>query len=809
MTAVILVYALIVLLITFLSLAEKKKKFVSISPIKKQVIIGCLFAFVSIFATLTDSDLGDVPALCAGLLFGPIAGIVTGILSAIHITIVALVSDLFTLHISNAFSVVAAGIFAGIFRKYLLENQHPPIIYGILLVLISKLSFLFILLFTNLSDLIFAFNQASDGVISTLLVNSIGVIIGILVARAFYLEDYKKSIKMKTISRSFQFALLVCIIIAFISTFYFTATTQKQIAEKQAEDLIMLNLQDAMDYSNRTGQSLDELISYISTWRIGKEGGIIALDNDYNVVSNQKFDIAKDKLDFANNKNKFMINEINDESFYCITQEYQGYYFIGYISVDEALYFNDVSLYATAFVETLIFVMIYIVAIVLSKMLIVKNINKINQDLQNISNGDLEVSVNVRTFKEFDDLSNYINVTVSTLKEYIHIAKEQIDKELLFAKEIQHAAIPSIFPPYPNRHDFDIYGSMFTAKEVGGDFYDFCLVDEDKLAFIIADVSGKGVPAAMFMMVAKTMIKSFAESGKAVNDILKFTNRKLCENNDVGMFVTAWMGIIDLNSGVLTYANAGHNPPLICRQGERFEYLRSKPNLVLAAMEDVDYQLHETTLSKGDTLFLYTDGITEAINEKEELYNEVRLYEVLNQAKLQSMQEYCEIVKKNLDDFIGDEPQFDDITMLAFQYKGAKKSMKELLVNATVENISKVIEYVDEELELFNCPMKAQMQIDIAIDELFGNIAKYAYNPDVGPATVRVEVMEEPMCVVITFIDNGMPYDPLQSVDPDIHLPAEEREIGGLGIYIVKKSMDEISYEYKRGQNILTIRKKI
>ncbi|MEG2506767.1 MAG: SpoIIE family protein phosphatase [Longicatena sp.] len=809
MEAIIIVIFLLVLLIALLSFLEKKKIFGNITTIKKQIVIGILFALLSIFASRIESDLVDVPALCAGLLFGPVAGLVAGAISAIQISIVSLGADLFTLQIASAASVLAAGIFAGIFRKFLLEDGHPPLIYGVLSVLITKLLFLFALLFANFSDLVFVFSEASDGAITTLLVNSLGVIIGILTARIFHYQEYKKSCQLKTISKSFQFGLLICIIVAFISTFYFTAATQTQIAESQTKDLIEQNLEDAQEYSNTTGQTIDELLDYLPTWRVGQDGGIIALDKEGKVVNDKKMIIKSDKKDILKNIGEMFSADINGESSYCVVSENQGYYFMGHVSVNETLYLNMVSLYSTAFVESLIFVMLFIAAIVLCKKIIVKNINNINNDLQSITNGNLEVRVNVRSYREFDVLSNYINTTVTALKEHMNLIKEKIEKELLFAQEIQHAAIPSIFPPYPNRNDLEIYGSMFTAKEVGGDFYDFYFVGENKLAFVIADVSGKGIPAAMYMMVAKTIIKSYAESGKSVNEILDWANEKLCQQNDVGMFVTAWMGIVDLQTGVVTYANAGHNPPLLCRKGERFAYLRERPNLVLAAMEDVTYKKHELILEKGDILFLYTDGVTEAINQKEELYNEARLYEILNEHKDSSLKEICEKVKSDVDYFIGDEPQFDDITMLAFEYKGVGKSMVELLVNATIDNITKVTEFVDKELERYDCPMKAQLQIDIAIDELFGNIAQYAYNPEVGPATVRVEVINDPLSVIITFVDNGIPYDPLTSMEPNIHLSAEERDLGGLGIYIVKKSMDNISYEYKNGQNILKIKKNL
>ncbi|MDO4815796.1 MAG: SpoIIE family protein phosphatase [Bacillota bacterium] len=503
--------------------------------------------------------------------------------------------------------------------------------------------------------------------------------------------------------------------------------------------------------------------------------------------------------------------EIYGEECYCMFTTTEGYYIIVAMPVSEAIFSRDSSLYFSIFMEVLIFTALFILVYYLIKKLVVNNIRKVNDSLAEITGGNLDVTVDVRTNEEFASLSDDINSTVTTLKHYIDEAAARIDKELEFAKTIQESALPRIFPPYPNRKDFDIWADMDPAKEVGGDFYDFYFVGENKFAFLVADVSGKGIPAAMFMMTAKTLIKSLAETGAEVNEILTHANQELCESNEAGMFVTAWIGIIDLKTGLVSFSNAGHNPPLVRKKNGEFTYLRSKPGFVLAGMEGVRYRKNEVCLEPGDVIFLYTDGVTEATNASSELYGEERLEKKLNSLYTADVEVLCRGVKSDIDVFVGEAPQFDDITMLCFSYKGEDegKTMKELTVEATIENIETVTEFVDGQLEALGCGMKAETQINIAIDELFSNIARYAYNPDVGSATVRVEVEEDPMAVIITFIDNGMPYDPLKSMDPDTNLPAEDREVGGLGIFIVKKTMDEVTYEYKDGKNILKIKKEI
>ena len=411
------------------------------------------------------------------------------------------------------------------------------------------------------------------------------------------------------------------------------------------------------------------------------------------------------------------------------------------------------------------------------------------------------------------DLNAYEEDLTKAIQE-----QQRIGTELDLAKRIQEDMLPTIFPPFPERKDFDVYASMIPAKEVGGDFYDYFLIDDDHLCIIMADVSGKGVPAALFMMASKILLKTTAMAIPEPGKILARVNNQICSNNSLEMFVTAWLGILELSTGKLTAANAGHEYPIIRQHGGRYELYRDKHGFVMGGMEGMEYKEYEVLLKPGSEVFLYTDGVTEATSEKNEQFGTKRLLESLNSGLAPELKGVLERVNDAVDVFVGDAPQFDDITMLCLYYAGADATdsseeqregryMKEMTLEATVGNIPIVTDFINTELEALECPMKAQMQIDIAVDELFGNIAQYAYDPLTGPATVRVEVDDDPMAVIITFIDHGKPYDPLAGKEPDITLNAEDREVGGLGVFLVKKTMDEITYEYKNGQNILKIRK--
>ena len=351
---------------------------------------------------------------------------------------------------------------------------------------------------------------------------------------------------------------------------------------------------------------------------------------------------------------------------------------------------------------------------------------------------------------------------------------------------------------------------MIAAKEVGGDFYDFYKLNDTIVAFLVADVSGKGIPAAMFMMTAKTILKDLAESGMAVNDIFVKANGKLCENNESGMFVTVWMGMLDLATGNLKYANAGHNPPLVIHKNGEGEYLRTRAGFVLGGMEGVRYRINEMTLDPGDRIFLYTDGVTEATNAEEELYGEERLIAFMNQNRTVEAKKLLVALKADIDEFVGEAPQFDDITMLMLDYKkdDVGGNVCERVFPADDTALRDVLGFVEETLESAGCPMKVTMALCVAIEEVFVNVAHYAYGDGKGDVKLAISLSENDSTVIFRMSDKGTPFDPLKRPDPDITLPVEEKEIGGLGIFITKKTMDTVSYAYKNGENILTMTKK-
>lgn len=291
-----------------------------------------------------------------------------------------------------------------------------------------------------------------------------------------------------------------------------------------------------------------------------------------------------------------------------------------------------------------------------------QNETAISEKLDSIQTRD-EIQDLAAALKKMElDIDGYIKNIMAITAE-----KERIGAELSVATHIQASMLPCIFPAFPGRPEFDIFATMEPAKEVGGDFYDFFLIDDDHLAVVIADVSGKGIPAALFMVIAKTLIKDHAQLGTTPAEVFTQVNEKLCESNEEGLFVTAWMGVLQISSGRMTFVNAGHNPPLIRHKDGTFEYLKQRPGFVLAGMEGTRYRSGELTLSPGETLYLYTDGVTEATDASNALYGEERLKKILDRCGTESPHGLLPLVKADIDAFVGEAPQFDDITMLALQ----------------------------------------------------------------------------------------------------------------------------------------------
>ena len=407
----------------------------------------------------------------------------------------------------------------------------------------------------------------------------------------------------------------------------------------------------------------------------------------------------------------------------------------------------------------------------------------------------------------------YTAMMVSLVLIYVMLFSENerdlfsTNKELGLATNIQKNMLPSIFPAFPDRKEFDIYASMTPAKEVGGDFYDFFLIDEYHLGLVMADVSDKGVPAALFMMASKIMVQNFAILGQSPKQVLESVNTQICNNNQSEMFVTIWLGVLDLKTGILTAANAGHEKPVLKEKRGKFEILNDKHGIVVGWFKNSKYEEYQIKLEKGTKLFLYTDGVPEATSKNGQLGLN-RMVNILNAHKNDDPTTLVNNLKKDIDAFVGEKDQFDDITMLCIEYKGYDEIISYEL-EADISNLEAMLNPVLAKLAELNVDKKIVYQINISLEEIFSNVINYAYHPNKGTIHISYLIKENPRRLEVTVKDTGKEFNPLEKEDPDINADAKNREIGGLGLFIVKKSMDEVKYQRIANTNILTLTKKI
>ncbi len=386
--------------------------------------------------------------------------------------------------------------------------------------------------------------------------------------------------------------------------------------------------------------------------------------------------------------------------------------------------------------------------------------------------------------------------------------KGRIESELYIARNIQMSMLPKMYPPYPERTDIDIFGMLTPAKEVGGDLYDFYIRDE-KLFFCIGDVSGKGVPASLVMAVTRSLFRNVSSYVSEPAAIVNALNKSVTDSNDTNMFVTLFVGVLDLPTGRLRYCNAGHDAPLL--NGDvGIGLLPVEPNLPAGIVSEWRYKQQETVINPQTTIFLYTDGVTEAENIHHELFGETRVINTATQAPRQP-RALIEQMKGAVKEFVGNAEQSDDVTMLAIQYTKQHltvRMQRSITLDNDIDEVPQLAAFVDEVCEEVGFDMGVTMSLNLAMEEAVVNVMDYAYPAGIkGKVCIEAEADDQQLSFVIS--DWGKPFDPTAKAEVDTTLSAEERPIGGLGIHLVRQIMDSINYERIDEKNVLTLRKKL
>ncbi len=386
--------------------------------------------------------------------------------------------------------------------------------------------------------------------------------------------------------------------------------------------------------------------------------------------------------------------------------------------------------------------------------------------------------------------------------------KERIGSELHIASEIQKGMLPKIFPPYPERDDVEIFGSLVPAKEVGGDLFDFYIRDE-KLFFCIGDVSGKGVPASLVMAVTRSLFRTVSVHETSPERILMQMNDSMAQMNDSNMFVTMFVGVLDLPTGRLRYSNAGHCSPLLIDGGQTF--IDCMPNLPLGIMEGFKFVGQQLVVHSGSIIFLYTDGLTEAENATHAQFGEERLKKCVAKSDSGTPQALVEDVGAAVRAFVDDAEQSDDLTMLAVKYTKEQHELRferSLVLQNDIQQVPLLAQFVEEVCEGLGLDASTTMQMNLALEEAVVNVMKYAYpNDTTGDISIEASASDVRLKFIVS--DSGEPFDPTTKAEVDTTLTAEQRPIGGLGIHLVRNIMDSINYERIGDRNVLTLRKKI
>lgn len=477
----------------------------------------------------------------------------------------------------------------------------------------------------------------------------------------------------------------------------------------------------------------------------------------------------------------------------------------------------EIILYFLGVIILLMIVGLIIVALVCRKVIrnITKPLERFAASADEIAKGNFDAPLPIikgkdemrRLHDSFKLMQFSLVDRIEELKT-VNEEKGRIESELSIARNIQMAMLPKIYPPYPDRSDIDIYGQLTPAKEVGGDLYDFYIRDE-KLFFCIGDVSGKGVPASLVMAMTRAIFRTVSAHESRPSKIIKTINKTMSESNDSNMFVTFFVGVLDLPTGRLRYCNGGHNAPITI-YNNHIDFLDVIPNLPVGVINAFDFKEQETVMPQGASIFLFTDGLNEAENSDYVQLGDEKVLEVAQQMTSLSAKEQIGLMTKTIEKHTDGAEQSDDLTMLSIRYlyqQDENAKSHRLTLKNNVEELTKLPEFVDTVCEEAGVDMAQIASLNLALEEAVTNVVLYAYPESTGTVDIDAIYTNKYLKFIIT--DSGIAFDPTKKEDADITLTAEERPIGGLGIYLVRQIMDSVNYERIEGHNILTLFKKL
>ncbi len=629
----------------------------------------------------------DIAPLAAGLFFDPLSGILAGLIGGVERFILGEIWAVGWLtRWACGVSTCLAGFLAAALRRWVYHGKRPSAVHAFMVGAVMEVFHMYAILVTNADTIYLAYTLLQSCAIPMIVFTALGMA-GCSFA-VLRLSGESADLRL-FLSRAetpifvhFQRQLLILTVVLFSFSVFSEQTTQLRYARENAGFMLQFRCTELEDLWKDSGGDTEQLLVRIRDLNALSDNTVYLVDlkekrmltgmvppEEARVLSPADLELLRQHadgslepfsatLDATMGMESYSVVHLLSDRWMILVSAYT-------VLMDE---YSQVQLYDTLLSGILIFAFFYLLVSLLVENLVVRKLRSVNDSLGRIISGNLHEKVEVRDSLEFTQLSEDINRTVDTLRGYIGEAEKRMESDLKLAAEIQDSALPKVFRF--GRTDFEIHALMNPAREVGGDFYDFFFIDRDVLALVIADVSGKSVPAAMFMMRSKTAIKNYARSGSSPAEILSRVNDTLCEGNDAEMFVTVWLGILDLRTGKMRCANAGHEYPVRMPAGGEYALIRDRHSLALAAMEGAPMREYELDLAPGDRIYVYTDGVPEAINEASEAYGTERLVATLNRLRTRSQQEILEGVLADVRAFAGAAEQFDDITMLGLTWLG-------------------------------------------------------------------------------------------------------------------------------------------
>ena len=688
MTGAVLIYVLLTALLrNYWGKSEK--------DLRTRLLVGVVFGVCAVVSTHGGVDyydmivnVRDLGPLAAGLFFSPVSGITAGLIGGVERYIAGTYWDVgpYT-RVACGMSTCLAGFFAAALKHFVYKEKRASLLSSLLIGAVMEVFHMYAILFTHRDSMRMAYYIVEETAVPMIVFSGIGLM-GCAFITGFLAGDFSKGFiilprEETPLAIRFQRWLLGVTVLAFMIDFTATLGFQKRMAYQDAS-LALLSLEYSYEQFYKELENDPEVTNRLMEYMVDERDAVyIVFDRDGKLVAGSYLDqlavstLSETDRALFTEKMKSRPYMARPEVYYgenmlCFGRKLSDGYSI-LVAMFESILYEGVKkeMYETTLSHILLFAILYFLIAVLVNTIIGRNLSTVNSTLHRIIEGELDETVNVRESLEFSALSDDINLTVSALRGYIDEAEKRMEEELKLAALIQEAALPRNFD-FP-REDFKVYAMMDPAKQVGGDFYDFFFMDSDHLVLVIADVSGKGIPAALFMMRSKTAISNLTRPGTSPADILEDVNQVLCDGNDMEMFVTVWIGIIDLRTGRMQCANAGHEYPMICRDEAGYQLFKDKHSLALGVEKDIPMHEYEIMFSPGDRLFVYTDGVPEANDADRQQYGTERLTAKLNSLRDVPQAEVLAGVRADIDVFAGKAEQFDDITMIGFTYLGQKR----------------------------------------------------------------------------------------------------------------------------------------